>query len=81
MATILSKKDFKIIGINAKNPEKIIIELDQRTLDGLVGTKKRKVKNSSNMTLKEYIKSGEINNPKNISGVYDNMEDLILSLK
>jgi len=45
MATILSKKDFKIIWKSIKNPEKIIIELDQRTLDGLVWIKKRVVKN------------------------------------
>lgn len=46
MAIILSKKDFKILWKSIKNPEKIIIELDQRTLDGLVGTKKRMVKNA-----------------------------------
>jgi len=33
MASTLSKKDFKIIGISSKNPEKVIIELDKKTLD------------------------------------------------
>lgn len=45
MANWLSKKDFKIIWKSIKNPEKVIIELDQRTLDGLVWTKKRVTKN------------------------------------
>ncbi len=80
MAIILSKKDFKILWKSIKNPEKIIIELDQRTLDGLVGTKKRIIKTPEDMTLREYIKTWEINNPKNISWVYNNVEDLILSL-
>ncbi len=45
MAVALSKKDFKIIWKSIKNPEKIIIELEQKTLDWLVWTKKRLGKN------------------------------------
>lgn len=81
MTTSLSKKDFKIIGKSIKNPEKIIIELDQKTLDWLVWTKKRIVKKTNNMNLKDYLSSWEINNPKNISWVYNTMKDLIISLK
>ncbi|MFA5916784.1 MAG: hypothetical protein WC850_00935 [Candidatus Gracilibacteria bacterium] len=81
MTTILSKKDFKVIGISSKNPEKVIIELEQKTLDSLIGTKRRIIQKPEDMNLREYILSGEINNPKNISGVYNNMDDFILSLK
>lgn len=45
MTAILSKKDFKIIWKSIKNPEKVIIELDQRTLDWLVWTKRKLSKN------------------------------------
>lgn len=45
MTKILSKKDFKIIWKSIKNPEKIIIELDERTLNWLIWTKKRISKN------------------------------------
>ncbi len=81
MATWLSKKDFKIIGKSIKNPEKIIIELDQKTLDRFIWTKKRAIKKSEEMNLKEYISSWKINNPKNISWIYNTMEDLVLDLK
>ncbi len=80
MATILSKKDFKIIWFNAKNSEKIIIELDQKTLDWLIWTKKRIIKKPEDMSLREYIKSWEIYNPNNIVWTYNNINDLILSL-
>lgn len=45
MKTILSKKDYKIIWISSKNPEKVIIELDQEILNNLIWTKKR-IKNN-----------------------------------
>jgi hypothetical protein len=81
MTTILSKKDFKVIWISSKNPEKVIIELEQKTLDSLIGTKRRIIQKPEDMNLREYILSWEINNPKNISWVYNNMDDFILSLK
>jgi len=81
MITTLLKKDYKIIWISLKNPDKVIIELDKKTLSLLTSTKRRLNKKPENMTLKEYILSWEINNPKNISWVYNNMDDLILSLK
>lgn len=81
MTTLLSKKDFKIIWKSIKNPEKIIIELDEITLQSLIWTKKRTSKKAENMSLREYIKSWEINNKENISWSYNNVEDLILSLK
>lgn len=41
MTTILSKKDYKIIWVSLKNPEKIIIELDKNTLNSLISSRKR----------------------------------------
>lgn len=32
------------------------------------------------MTLREYIQSGEIDNPANIDGIYDNVDDFLASL-
>ena len=81
MTATLSKKDFKIIWKSIKNPEKIIIELDEITLKSLIWTKKRTSKKAEDMSLREYIKSWEINNKENISWSYNNIEDLILSLK
>jgi hypothetical protein len=79
--TTLSKKDFKIIWFSSKNPENIIIELDKKILAWLIFKWKRRAKKVENMTLKEYILSWEINNPENISWVYNGMDDLIASLK
>ncbi len=79
MTTILTKKDYKIIWVSSKNPEVIIIELNKNTLNWLIWTKKRS-KKSDKMSLWEYIKSWEIDNPKNISWVYENIDSLTLSL-
>ncbi len=81
MASTLSKKDFKIIGISSKNPEKVIIELDKKTLDWLVSTKKRIHHTSEELSLREYVVSWEINNKKNIVWTYSSMQDLVGSLK
>jgi hypothetical protein len=82
MTTItLSKKDFKIIWFSSRKPENIIIELDKKVLAWLVFKWKKRTKKIENMTLKEYILSWEIDNPKNISWIYNNMNDLITNLK
>ncbi len=81
MTSILSKKDYKIIWVSSKNPEIVIVELNKNTLNGLISTKKRTIKKYEEISLKEYIKSWEINNAKNISWVYQNIDDLVSSLK
>ena len=78
MTAVLTKKDYKIIWISSKNPEKLIIELDKDTLRNLIWTKKRA--HHVNNSLLNYIKSWEINNPANISGSYTSMQDLISDL-
>lgn len=50
MTTILTKKDYKIIWVSLKNPEKIIIELDKSTLNSLISSRKR-VGNKNDMVL------------------------------
>lgn len=79
MATILSKKDFKIIWKSIKNPSKVIIELEQETLNKLMI--RRWEGESIDQSLSRYILSWEINNKDNISWTYDNINDLLLSLK
>lgn len=80
MITTLLKKDYKIIWISLKNPDKVIIELDKKTLSLLTSSKRRLNKKTENMSLREYVLSWEINNPANIEWIYNNIDDLILSL-
>lgn len=78
MATTLLKKDYKIIWTSAKNPERVIIEVDKKTLDDLTSQRRR---NTWDISLSDYIKSGEINNSENISRDFHNVDDLISSMK
>lgn len=80
MTTLLRKKDYKIIWVNAKNSEKVIIELDKNILSWLISRRKRLSPWESN-SLIDYIKSWEINNPNNISWTYWKIDDLINDLK
>lgn len=45
MTVLLKKKDYKIIWINSKNSEKVIIEIDREVLDNLLSRRKRLPKN------------------------------------
>lgn len=64
MTTTLLKKDYTIIGTSTKNPQRVIVEMDKSTLE-LITSRKRKIQ--SDVSLRDYIKSGEINKTGNIS--------------
>lgn len=80
MSTTLAKKDYKIIWISLHDPEKIIIEVNKKILEN-PKMKKEKLNHKFDNSLIDYINSWEIDNPKNISWTYSNVNDLISSLK
>lgn len=78
MATTLLKKNYKIIGTSTKNPERVIVEMDKKTLEDITSKRRR---NSSDIPLRDYIQSGDINNSSNISREFWSVDELISSMK
>ena len=78
MPTSLLKKDYTIIGTSTKNPQRIIIEVDKRMFENLTS---RKRWYQEDISLRDYISSGAINNASNISRDFESVDELISSMK
>ncbi len=78
MATTLLKKDYTIIGTSSKNPERVIVEMDKKTLETITSRRRNP---QNDISLRDYILSNEIENPTNISKSFESVDALISSMK
>lgn len=78
MTTTLLKKDYTIIGTSVKNPHHVIVEMDKDILARI--TSRRKI-TQKEVSLRDYIKSGEIDEPTNISRGFWTVDALIKSMQ
>ena len=77
MTQTLLKKDYMIIGTSTKNPNRVIVEVDKNAFEKITSRKRM----TREVSLRDYIKTWEIDNTSNISPSFWTVDELIDSMK